>query len=127
MRLLGVREAARELGVHENTLRRWEEAGIVRAVRLPSGVRRFRPEEVESLQRQMYDDQATAARRELPVPQPDVATPSVVPAAAAPRSPQPDDEGLAAPRPVPSTSSTGELSRRPVRNALAGIRNRLRS
>jgi excisionase family DNA binding protein len=49
LRLLGVREAAELLGVHENTLRRWETAGIITAVRLPTGQRRFRPEEVEKL------------------------------------------------------------------------------
>jgi excisionase family DNA binding protein len=49
-----VREAARELGVHENTLRRWEERGLIRAVRLPTGVRRFRPEDVAALHEQMF-------------------------------------------------------------------------
>lgn len=58
MKLMQIRQAARELGVHENTLRRWEEAGIIRAVHLPTGVRRFRPEDVEELQREMYDRQA---------------------------------------------------------------------
>lgn len=52
--LMQVREAARELGVHENTLRRWEERGLVRAVRLPSGVRRFRPEDIQGLRDQMF-------------------------------------------------------------------------
>jgi DNA-binding transcriptional MerR regulator len=52
--LMQVRTAARELGVHENTLRRWEEAGLVRAVRLPTGVRRFRPEDIESLKQEIY-------------------------------------------------------------------------
>jgi len=52
--LMQVREAARELGVHENTLRRWEERGLIRAVRLPSGVRRFRPEDVAALREQMF-------------------------------------------------------------------------
>jgi len=56
MALLGVREAANRLGVHENTLRRWEKAGLIRAVKLPTGIRRFRPEDVERLQRDMYDD-----------------------------------------------------------------------
>jgi excisionase family DNA binding protein len=58
MKLMQVREAARELGIHENTLRRWEEAGVIRAVHLPTGVRRFLPEDVERLQREMYDPQA---------------------------------------------------------------------
>jgi excisionase family DNA binding protein len=51
-----VRDAARELGVHENTLRRWEERGLIRAVRLPSGVRRFRAEDVAELRDHMFSD-----------------------------------------------------------------------
>jgi len=35
--LMQVRQVARALGVHENTVRRWEERGLLRAVRLPSG------------------------------------------------------------------------------------------
>jgi excisionase family DNA binding protein len=54
MGLLGVREAARRLDVHENTLRRWEKAGLIRAVRLPTGVRRFREEDVERLHAEMH-------------------------------------------------------------------------
>lgn len=52
--LMQVRQAARALGVHENTIRRWEERGLLRAVRLPSGVRRFRPEDVEAMHEQMF-------------------------------------------------------------------------
>jgi excisionase family DNA binding protein len=52
--LMQVREAARALGVHENTVRRWEERGLVTAVRLPSGVRRFRREDIEALREQMF-------------------------------------------------------------------------
>lgn len=55
--LLQVRQSARALGVHENTLRRWEEQGYIRAVRLPSGVRRFRSEDVDALHKRIYDDQ----------------------------------------------------------------------
>jgi putative resolvase len=54
MALLGVREAARRLGVHENTLRRWEQTGLIRAVRLPTGVRRFRAEDVQRLYEEMH-------------------------------------------------------------------------
>jgi excisionase family DNA binding protein len=54
MALLGVREAARRLGVHENTLRRWEQSGLIRAVKLPTGVRRFRAEDVEQLHAEMH-------------------------------------------------------------------------
>ena len=53
-RLMQVREAAKELQVHENTLRRWEAAGLIQAVRLPSGVRRFRTEDVEHVKTSMY-------------------------------------------------------------------------
>jgi excisionase family DNA binding protein len=52
--LMQVRAAARELGVSENTLRRWEERGLLRAVRLPSGVRRFRAEDIAAVRAQMF-------------------------------------------------------------------------
>lgn len=52
--LIQVRQAARTLGVHENTIRRWEERGLLRAVRLPSGVRRFRREDVDAIREQMF-------------------------------------------------------------------------
>lgn len=53
--LMQVREAARALGVSENTIRRWEDRGLIPAVRLPSGVRRFRPEDIESARARMYE------------------------------------------------------------------------
>lgn len=46
--LISIREAARALGVHDNTVRRYVDRGLIRAVRLPSGVRRVRREDVES-------------------------------------------------------------------------------
>jgi len=52
--LMQVRQAARALGVHENTVRRWEERGLLQAVRLPSGVRRFRAEDVEAMRAEMF-------------------------------------------------------------------------
>lgn len=52
--LIQVRQAARALGVHENTIRRWEERGLLRAVRLPSGVRRFRAEDIEAVRDGMF-------------------------------------------------------------------------
>ena len=54
--LMQVREAARALGIHENTLRRWQEAGRIRAVKLPTGVRRFRPEDIDRLRKDIYRD-----------------------------------------------------------------------
>lgn len=53
--LMQVREAARALGVSENTIRRWEERGLIPAVRLPSGVRRFRRADIEATQARMYE------------------------------------------------------------------------
>ncbi|MGZ5474584.1 MAG: MerR family DNA-binding transcriptional regulator [Thermoanaerobaculia bacterium] len=52
--LLQVRQAAQMLGVHENTLRRWEQKGLLHAVRLPSGVRRFDAAEVAAMRTEMY-------------------------------------------------------------------------
>ncbi len=46
---LSIREAARQLGVHDNTVRRYADRGLVRAVRLPSGVRRLLRDDVEAL------------------------------------------------------------------------------
>src|SRR3954465_50704 len=70
-RLMQVRQVAQTLGVHENTIRRWEERGLLKAVRLPSGVRRFRPEDVEAMREQMFsgfaplreDDDVVAVKR----------------------------------------------------------------
>ncbi len=42
------------LPVHEKAVRRWEERGLLRAVRLPSGVRRFRPDHVEAKRAEMF-------------------------------------------------------------------------
>jgi excisionase family DNA binding protein len=61
--LMQVRQAARYLGVHENTLRRWEKNGLVRAVRLPSGVRRFRVDEVERLRAEIYGGAGSESSR----------------------------------------------------------------
>jgi excisionase family DNA binding protein len=58
---LNVREVARALGVHENTVRNWERRGVLRAVRLPgSGYRRFSAADVERLSAQMREQYAPA-------------------------------------------------------------------
>jgi excisionase family DNA binding protein len=58
---LNVRETARRLEVHENTVRNWEDRGLIRAVRLPgSGYRRFDLAEIERLRAQMLSDLAPA-------------------------------------------------------------------
>lgn len=65
MSLMTVRAAARGLGVHENTIRRWEEKGLIKAVRLPTGVRRFRPEDIAAVRRQMFTGFPEAREDEL--------------------------------------------------------------
>jgi excisionase family DNA binding protein len=58
---LSVRETARRLGVHENTVRNWEEKGLIRAAKLPgSGYRRFDPAEIDRLHNEMMSDLAPA-------------------------------------------------------------------
>jgi excisionase family DNA binding protein len=44
-----LREAAERLGVHESTVRRYADRGLIHAARLPSGVRRLRRADVETL------------------------------------------------------------------------------
>lgn len=59
--LLNVRDTARALGVHENTIRNWEARGILRAVHLPgSGFRRFSAQDIERLRAEMFDQLALA-------------------------------------------------------------------
>lgn len=49
-----LKRAARQLGVHEQTLRSWEKRGLIRLVRLPgSGYRRVPVEEIDRLRRGM--------------------------------------------------------------------------
>ncbi|MFQ6014063.1 MAG: helix-turn-helix domain-containing protein [Anaerolineae bacterium] len=52
--VLTLKEASKTLGVHVNTLRRWERRGLIRLVRLPgSRYRRVPREEVERIAAQM--------------------------------------------------------------------------
>jgi excisionase family DNA binding protein len=52
-----IREAARLIGVHENTVRKWEERGIIRAVHLPgSGFRRVPAAEIKRIRDEMWRD-----------------------------------------------------------------------
>ncbi len=51
--LLNVRETARRLGVHENTVRNWAKSGVLRSARVPgSRFHRFYAEDVERLLRE---------------------------------------------------------------------------
>jgi excisionase family DNA binding protein len=60
-KLLGVRETAARLGVHENTVRQWQERGVLRAIKLPgSGFRRFAVEDVDRMRAQMLGQMAPA-------------------------------------------------------------------
>jgi excisionase family DNA binding protein len=60
-KMIGARQAAARLGVHENTIRNWEERGILHAVRLPgSGYRRYELTEIERLAREMHEQFPTA-------------------------------------------------------------------
>jgi excisionase family DNA binding protein len=47
--LLTIGEAARALGVHVDTIRRWADAGRVQAIVLPSGHRRFYAGDIAAL------------------------------------------------------------------------------
>jgi hypothetical protein len=68
--LLNVRDTARALGVHENTIRNWEARGILRAVHLPgSGFRRFAIQDIERLRAEMFEQLASAT--EGPIVNPD--------------------------------------------------------
>ncbi len=51
--LIGLTEAARLLGVHQNTLRNWADKGLVAYIRLPSGHRRFELAEINRLREEM--------------------------------------------------------------------------
>ena len=58
---MNVRQAAEHLGVHENTIRNWEDSGVLRGIRLPgSGFRRFPTEEIERMRREMFESYAPA-------------------------------------------------------------------
>lgn len=53
-KLYVITEAAAMLGVHQNTLRRWANAGKVPHIRLPSGQRRWTLEQVEQIRATMF-------------------------------------------------------------------------
>jgi excisionase family DNA binding protein len=51
--LLTLRQAAGLLGVHESTVRRYADRGLIGSARLPSGVRRLHRADVDALARRM--------------------------------------------------------------------------
>jgi excisionase family DNA binding protein len=52
-RLLTISQAAARLGVHPDTLRGWADKGLVPVIKLPSGYRRFEPQEIERVRSEM--------------------------------------------------------------------------
>ena len=50
---LSIGEAARRLGIPVSTLRDWADANRVPVLRTPTGYRRFDPDDIERLRRQM--------------------------------------------------------------------------
>lgn len=59
---ISFREAAKRLGVHENTVRRYADRGLIGAVLLLSGVRRLRRSDVEAMQPGSPDDASPTVR-----------------------------------------------------------------
>ena len=52
-----IRHAANLIGVHENTIRKWAERGIIKTLHLPgSGYRRVPTTEVERIRAEMWRD-----------------------------------------------------------------------
>ena len=56
-RFLTVSQAAQLLDVHQNTIRHWSDRGIIRAVWLPTGQRRFELTEVERVRKGYFAGQ----------------------------------------------------------------------
>ncbi len=65
-RLLTIGQAAARLGVHVNTLRGWVDRGLVPAVKLPSGYRRFTVEQIEQIERDMMTGASSVESQERP-------------------------------------------------------------
>jgi len=64
---LTLKRAAQVLGVHEQTLRSWEQQGLIRMARLPkSGYRRVPVDEVQRLQAVMLTDNPSNSVRIVP-------------------------------------------------------------
>lgn len=73
---LTLKEASKRLGIHPNTLRNWEQRGVVRLIRLPgSRYRRVPVSEVQRLAAQMHGQQAGMGNARLEPPPDD---PSVI-------------------------------------------------
>ena len=65
-RLLTTRQAAQILNVHENTVRRWSERGIIKHYRIgPRSDRRFTEAEVNALNSRIHENHGDARIIEL--------------------------------------------------------------
>jgi DNA-binding transcriptional MerR regulator len=53
MALLTISQAAAEVGVNPKTLRSWADKGLVPVTMLPSGYRRWSPEQIAEIKRRM--------------------------------------------------------------------------
>ena len=61
--MLNVRDTATVLGVHENTVRKWEKSGVLRGIKLPgSGFRRFPRAEVERVRAEVMSSYPDATQ-----------------------------------------------------------------
>lgn len=70
-RLLTISQASARLGVHPDTLRKWADKGMVAMVKLPSGHRRFEPQEIERVRAEMgLRGNLVASKRESEQEQP---------------------------------------------------------
>lgn len=52
-KLLTVTQVAKRLGLHENTIRKYADTGVIKVIKLPSGYRRFTEDEVVRVEREM--------------------------------------------------------------------------
>lgn len=52
-KLLTIGQAAKQLGVSDQTLRAWELKGFINPIKLPSGYRRYTWEEIDRVRRGM--------------------------------------------------------------------------
>lgn len=51
--MMTIAKAAKEIGVHQQTLRSWVDKGLVPCTRLPSGYRRFTDEQIAEIKQKM--------------------------------------------------------------------------
>nr|NIT03564.1 MerR family DNA-binding transcriptional regulator [Candidatus Saccharibacteria bacterium] len=95
---LAVSEAAEYVGVHPETLRRWEREGIIEPERTKGGQRRYTPGELDKLVSKEVEEEVPVA---APPPRPKVALPKRELPPLPPKPPKIPVEPVEAPRPPP--------------------------